>query len=246
VSALIMFTPFSARADDPPHGWSGKGQLGYLMSRGNSDSDSANAKLDVIHVADTWKHELNVNGLYGKSANVVSAERWDARFQSDYRITKQLFAFGAVTYEHDIFSGFQYQATGTGGVGYKLINTDTTKLSAQIGVGYRSLRPETLRKEIPGSDAVTGRVLLDRSSEVVGTAGSDFDHSFNPSTKLTDKLIAQSGSDNTSLENDLALEVKMSQKLALAAGFTLRDNTNPPAGLKKKDTATTLNLVYAF
>jgi putative salt-induced outer membrane protein len=247
VGALIMLAPLPARADDPPPGWSGKGQLGYLMSRGNSDSDSANAKLDALDVAGPWKHELNLNALYGKSSQVVSAERWDARLQSNYQITERLFTFGALTYEHDMFSGFQYQASGTAGMGYKFINTGATTLSAQVGVGYRSLRPETLLHDNPtNGDEVTGRVPLDRSSEAVGTGGIDFSHAFNANTKLTDKFIGQSGSDNTSLENDLALEVKMSKKLALAAGFTLRDNTNPPAGLKKKDTATTLNLVYAF
>jgi putative salt-induced outer membrane protein YdiY len=54
------------------------------------------------------------------------------------------------------------------------------------------------------------------------------------------------GSGNTSLENDLALVVSISNKLALSAGFTFQKNTQPPAGLKKINTLTTLNLVYAF
>jgi putative salt-induced outer membrane protein len=244
IGALAIVAPIAAHADDPPPGWSGKGQAGYLMSRGNSDADSFNAMLDLFLVSDKWKHELTVDGLYGKSAGIVSAERWDARLQSNYSITNALYAFGALTYINDKFSGFQYQTSATGGIGYKFINTDSTKFSAQAGVGYRTLRPEDLIKDPDG--AVVERIPQDSQSEVVGTAGIDFEQDFNSSTKLTDKLIVESGSANTQITNALALAVKMSKKLSLSIGYGLIDNTKPPAGLKSLDQTTTVNLVYAF
>ena len=48
------------------------------------------------------------------------------------------------------------------------------------------------------------------------------------------------------MEDDVALVVNMSMKLALSAGFTLQENSQPPPGLKKANTLTTLNVVYAF
>jgi putative salt-induced outer membrane protein len=244
IGTVSAVAPLTALADDPPPGWSGKGELGYLMSRGNSDADSANAKLDVIDVAGDWMHTLSLDGLYGRSAGITAAQRFDLRFESDYKITRRLFSFGALSYQDDQFSGFQYQASGAAGIGYKLIDADVTKLSAQVGAGYRSLRPELLIKDDSG--AVVDRIPQDRTSDAVLTAGIDFDHSFNDSTKLTDKFVMEAGSSNTSFKNDLALSVKMSKKLALAAGLGVRDNTKPPAGLKRTDTITTLNLVYAF
>jgi putative salt-induced outer membrane protein len=38
--------------------------------------------------------------------------------------------------------------------------------------------------------------------------------------------------------------VKMSDKLALAVGYAVRHNTDPPPAFKKTDTLTTVNLVY--
>jgi putative salt-induced outer membrane protein len=244
VGALVIAGPITALADDLPQGWSGKGQAGYVMSRGNSETDAANAKLDVFLRTPEWKHQLTLEGLFGRSAHITSAERWDLRLQSDYTITSQLFAFGALAYQDDRFSGFQYQASGSGGMGYKFLDSDTTKLAAQLGVGYRVLRPETLIKDDSG--AVIERIALQSESELVATAGIDFVHRFNSSTKLTDKLIAESGSSNTSIKNDLALEVKMSKKLALAAGYSVLHNTKPAEGVKRTDTITTLNVVYAF
>lgn len=242
--ALTFVAPMAARADDPPPGWSGKGQAGYLQSRGNSDSDAANAALDVFLKRGDWLHEGAADGLYGKSAGIVSAERWDVRLQSNYNFTQRMFTFGALSYLDDRFSGFEYQASATGGIGYKFINSSSTRLNGQIGLGYRSSRPEILVKDTDG--AVVTRILEDRQSNAVGTAGIDFEHDFNKLTKITDKLLVESGSADTSIKNVFALEVKMSNTLALAAGYTVQDNTKPPPGAQKTDRTTTLNVVYAF
>jgi putative salt-induced outer membrane protein len=244
----LSLATFTAMADAPPpppaQGWSGKGEAGYVMSRGNTNTDSANAKLDLADVVGDWKHSFHLEGLYGRSDEITSAERWAALVQSDYQFTPRAFSFGAVHFLQDEFSGFQYQASATTGVGYKFLVTDSDKLTAQVGVGYRRLRPEVLILNAGGS--VIARIPGESSGNAIGTAGFDFAHIFNASTKITDKFLAESGSGNTSLENDLALVVNMSKKLALSAGFTFQDNTEPPAGLKKINTLTTLNLVYAF
>ena len=49
-------------------------------------------------------------------------------------------------------------------------------------------------------------------------------------------------------QNDLAISVAMSGKLALKAGLQTRHNTevDEAAGVRRTDTLTTLNLVYSF
>src|ERR1700685_3708823 len=100
-------TPLAEYAPPPPEGWSGKGQAGYVMSRGNTDTDSANAKLDLADYEGDWKHTLHLDGLYGRSGDLVSAERWSAQLQSNYQFTPRFFAFGAFHYLDDEFSGFE-------------------------------------------------------------------------------------------------------------------------------------------
>jgi putative salt-induced outer membrane protein len=236
-------------ADDAPppppaQGWSGKGEIGYVMSRGNTDTDLANAKVDLADVVGDWKHSMHLEALYGRSAEITSAERWAALLQSDFQFTPRAFCFGALHFMEDEFSGFQYQASATTGIGYKFLDTPANKLTAQIGVGYRRLRPELLTMNADG--AVIARTPGDTTGTTIGTAGFDFAHRFNAITKLSDKFLLESGSGNTSLENDLALVVSMSKTLALSVGFTFLENTQPPAALKKVNTLTTLNLVYAF
>src|ERR1700759_391874 len=131
IGLLALAPAAAALADDPPPPpqdvWIGKGQLGFLSSHGNSDSESLNANVDLLRYDGAWKNEIYLGGLYGKNSGIVSAERWETRGQTNYTVSGDLFAFGGLRYEHDLFDGFQYQYSLTGGMGYKLVNTDDTK-----------------------------------------------------------------------------------------------------------------------
>jgi putative salt-induced outer membrane protein len=248
-ACLLALAPaLGAWADDappPPQDvWIGKGQLGFLDSQGNSDAMSLNGNIDLLRYDGPWKNEIYVGGLYGKNSGIVSAERWETRGQSNYTVSGDLFAFGGLRYEHDLFDGFQYQASLTGGMGYKFINDTDTKLTAQVGVGYRSLRPETIVKDPDGQ--VISRTPLNTTGDAIATVGVDFSHAFTKTTTLTNKFLTEAGSDNTLLQDALALTVKMSDKLALSVGYTISDNTKPPAPLKRVDTLTSVNLVFGF
>jgi putative salt-induced outer membrane protein YdiY len=52
------------------------------------------------------------------------------------------------------------------------------------------------------------------------------------------------GSENTSVADDLALQVNMNEVLALAVGIGVRYNTDPPSLAEGTDTLFTVNLVY--
>jgi putative salt-induced outer membrane protein len=247
---LVLFPALSVWADDapappPPQGvWIGKGQFGFLDSHGNSDAESINGNVDMNRYDGAWKNEFYVGGLYGKSSGVVSAERWETRLQSNYTISGNLFSFGGFRFEHDMFDGFQYQGSVTGGLGYKFLNTDSDKLSGQIGAGYRRLRPEDIFRDPDG--LVYLRVVHDAMGEAIGTASLDYSHAFTKTTTLSNKFLIESGSDNTMVHDDIALTVKMSDKLALSVGYGITNNSTPPPTIKKLDTVATVNLVFSF
>ncbi len=225
VLVLSGLAPIVALAVDPPPPpqdvWTGKGQAGYLASQGNSDSKSANAALDTAFLDGPWKHAFHIGGLYGQSAGIVSAESWDTSWQSNYDLTPKLYTFGGLRYQHDMFSGFQYQESVAAGLGYKFLNTDTTKLDVQVGAGYKRLRPEDLIKDSDG--AVVQRIPLTAESDAIGTLGLNYSQSLTATTTLTDKLLVESGSSNTLVTNALALAVKVSTKLALSVGASSND-----------------------
>jgi putative salt-induced outer membrane protein len=250
-AALAALSPAMASADDAPappppqHQWLGKGQFGFLESKGNSDAESVNGSIDLTRYDEAFKNALYVGGLYGKSAGIVSAQRLEAREQTNYEISPKTFAFGGFRYEHDLFDGFQYQASLTAGFGYKFLDSNDNKLAAQLGAGYRRIRPEMILKD-PATGAVISRTPEEATGEAIATAGIDYLHKFSPTTTVTNKFLIEHGSTNTLAHDEIALAVKMSTRLALSVGYAVTDNSNPPAPLRKVDTLTTVNLVFAF
>ncbi len=240
---LKLIVPVLFIATAPAHAqWTGKAELGYLQSSGNTEAASANTKFDLTHEGANWRNNFFIGAMYSENAEFATAERYEARYQTDYKISDRLSWFGALRGEQDHFSGFAYQATVSTGASYKFIDSPTTRLDASLGAGFRRSREETLVKSEAGEvlDRIPGFI----EDEVVATFSSNYEHDFTATTKLRNKLLAESGADNTSLANDIALEVSMTSSFALAVGFGIRYNSDPPPLSESTDTLTTLNLVY--
>jgi len=242
VRSTAFFLALAAVSADTHADWLGSGELGYVAARGNTHSDSVNGKLDVANQLERWKHALLINELYGSSNSVTTANRWETRWQSDYKITEPLYWFGGLRYEHDHFGAYSYQESATTGFGYKIFDTDTTKLSIQAGVGIKKSEPQTLVKDDSGK--VVRRIAGDPETRGDVVGGLKFEHALTPNTKVLNNLLIEATGSNTFLQNDLALQVSMSDKLALAVGYGIRENTSPPPDSKRLDSTTTLSLVY--
>jgi putative salt-induced outer membrane protein len=222
--------------------WTGKAELGILLSDGNTEAKSANTKFDLKHEGEKWINTLFVGALYGENASFSTAERYEGKYQADFKINDRLSWFGALRGEQDRFSGFAYQATVSTGATYKFIDSPITKFQVSLGAGYRRLKDEILVKTDAGE--VIDRIEGITQGQPVGTLSSEYEHNFTENTKITNKLLVESGSDNTALQNDLALQVSMTETLALAVGFGVRYNTDPPPLAEDTDMLTTVNLVY--
>ncbi len=222
--------------------WNGKAEFGLLFASGNTQSKSANTRLDLTHEGARWRNNYFFSALYGENAEFATGERYEARYQADWKINDKLGWFGRLRGEQDRFSGFAYQASAATGATYKFIDSPTTQLDGSVGAGYRRLQPQLLIKTDAGE--VLDRVKGQEDSEPVATLSSNYEHAFTENTKITNKLLAEAGADNTAVQNDIALNVNISKSFALAVGVGVRYNTDPPPLAKSTDTITTVNLVY--
>jgi putative salt-induced outer membrane protein len=222
--------------------WDTRSQAGFVMARGNTETETANARFEIDYEVEHWKHSFDSSLLYGRSSEVTTGERWDAKWQTDQKISERSFWFGALRYEDDRYSGFDYQGTASVGAGRDFIDGDDTKLSIQLGVGVRRLRPEELvrNEQLEIIDRIPGVI----EDDFIGNGLLKFEHAFNDTTKVLNTLLIESGNANTLSQNELALQVQMSELFALSVGFKLRNNTEPPPELSRTDKLTTLNLVF--
>ena len=244
--ALFLTVAVTAHADEPPYtgdpDWAMRALLGYTKTGGNTDNSSGNYLFHVAHVMGDWKVLFGSEGVYGSTHGETTAQAWDAHAQANYNFTPKLFWFVGLNYTDDRFSGFAYQRAVTTGAGYQIIQTDATKLTAQLGIGYQQLRPEILVKDPLGG--VISRTELGAASDAVVAGAVTFEHTFNEYAKVLAGVTVQSGSLNTLTVANVALQVKMSNRLALAVGYQITDNSNPPTGSGPRDTLTTVSLVY--
>lgn len=219
--------------------WAAKAEAGVVAARGNTHTDSANLKADVSRTFVKWKHALGFTGVYASDRTGTTGQRWEGRGQTDYAFNEQGYSFASGRYEEDRFSGFDYQATLGSGLGWRFFDTPQTKLEAQLGVGYKMFKA---RASI-AADGITP-IPATREEDGIAQGKVTFERALSETSRLFEKFLVESGAENTFMQNDLSLEVKIVSSLALAIGYSVRYNTAPPAGFGKTDTLTTLNLVY--
>jgi putative salt-induced outer membrane protein len=220
----LLAVPAVAPAD-----WTAKGELGASFASGNSENEAAHAVLEIKRAYDKWTHGVGFAGNYGTDGEVTTAQRWELRGQSDYRISARAYWFGAARYEDDRFTAYDYQASLATGLGYRIIDTERTRFWVQGGPGYRYAEA---RETGESEDGVIFR----------GDAG--FEHQIMDTTKLVDRFLVETGSDNTFLQNDLGLAVMINGAMSLRVGYQVRHNTDVLPGIEKTDTLATVGLIY--
>jgi putative salt-induced outer membrane protein len=222
--------------------WAARAQAGYSKTGGTTDTSSANALFHIAFLVDKWKFLFATEGLYGSTRGETTAEAWNVRGQANYNFTDRLYWYAGFGYIDDRFSGFAYQAVLSTGLGYQIIKTDDTKLTAQLGVGPRWLKPQMLTLDSVG--AIVSVTDLPTQTDAVLDAAANLEHSFNSATKFIAGVTVHAGNDNTMTTAVAQLQVKMREGLSLAAGYQWTHNSQPPAGVGSSSSLTTLNLVY--
>jgi putative salt-induced outer membrane protein len=226
ISLFIALVPAAASAD-----WSGKGSFGGVLSRGNTETETINLNIDVANELDRWTHKAGASMLRTVNDDVTSADRWELRGETNYKLTDRSYLFGTLRYEDDAFTDFEYQATLAGGYGYRFIATETTELEGQIGLGVR-------QTEL--------RLTGDKEEDAIVRGAINYEHKLTDTTLFYDRFLVESGSENTFLQNALGIEVKIAERFALGLDYSVRHNTDVLPGTEETDQVFTANLVCGF
>jgi len=224
---------FAASADAAQ--WIGKGEAGLAFANGNTESQTANARVAVTRKAENWEYSFATGGLYVRADGDTTASRWDASTQTRQDFSGRNFWHLGVRYAQDRFSGFDHQGVVTTGVGRRFVDDDRTRLLVQIGTGYKFY--ETLQNTMGGSDA-------GKAHNITFVSTVEFQHRLTDTTTLLNRFASEVNAGNTFLQNEVNVAVKMTNRLALSVAYAVRHNTDPPDTFRRTDTLTTANLVY--
>jgi len=215
-----------------PKAWEGSGELGFVSTTGNTESEALNAKLEFVRTGKRWRHRFTGTALSTSEDGIKDNERYTVEVQSDRKLTEKSWLFGAFRWDADKFGTYDPSVSLTAGYGYQLMVSERHELRGEIGAGYRSLEETVSGRE--SSEAI-GRFLLDDWWQVFGN------------TKWTNRLLVEYGSSNTFTLFNTGLSVSMTDKLAVKVTFEARNNSSiPPGDSEHLDTVTGVNVVYNF
>jgi putative salt-induced outer membrane protein len=213
-------------------GWSGVGELGFVTTSGNTDSTALNVNLEFIKTTENWRYRFAGTALMTSEDGDKDNERYQVEAQADRKLGEKGYLFGVYRWDADKFGSYDPSQTFTIGYGRELMKSEKHVLKGEIGGGYRKL--EERESGETASDAIL-RIMLDDAWQVF------------KNTAWTNRLLVETGSNNTFTQWNTGLAVSMTDAFAMKVGFELRNNSNvPPGDSEKTDTITSVNLVYNF
>lgn len=228
LASALFALPLSASAID----WKPSAEAGLVATSGNSDTLNVNGRFALDGEDETWIHNYYALALRNETDNETTANRYEFGGRSGWKFGERSYLFGALRYENDDFSTFDYQTVASIGYGVFAIRSEPTTLLFEVGPGYRWAKFADDTADPDNADGAVLRGLM------------DFKHRFTANTTMFDTLVVEAGSDNTFVQNDIGVAVSMTRTLALKAAFQVRYNTDAPGSSDDTDTLTTLNLVW--
>ena len=218
-----------------PGTWIGTAGAGLALTSGNSDTLNFNVAFDITRDPKT-RNIMKWTGLYlrGEQNDALVANRLSLSFRDQYALTARAYTFGQLDYLRDTFKLIDYLVAPTAGVGYKVIDTATTKFSTDAGLGV-------VWEKNPDLDVRTSMALL---------AGEKLEHA------LTSTSTLKHAATGLWKANDLAdglytlsvgLGTRISEQFLLSVDVLDTFKNRPPtAAIKKNDVAVVTAITAKF
>ncbi len=234
MSSVVMSSLAFAQAPAVPT-YTGNVGGGLAVTRGNTSTNNFNLTTALI-VDPKTKNVIKANAAYLRSSqnDILNLDRTAVNVRDEYTVSGRTFVFGQLDYLRDNFKEIIFLWAPTGGVGYKLIRTDSTQLTVDGGSG-------AILEKNPGRET-------SRSGSL--TAGERFNYRLSQSATFTESLatIWKTQDLADSLTNfSLGVTTTVVGNLQLKVEF-LDSYKNIPATvlIKKNDTAFVTSFVLKF
>lgn len=236
--SLAFAAPALAESVPPPDGrWRGSFGLGLTSTTGNNETFNAAVAADAVRRTDVDKMSAKLLSLYGEreengvSELTVGVFRANARY--DHDLSKLWYAFLGYALEKDKLADLKWRNSPSAGAGLHLRNTETFSFDVFAGYSYNheELYDETTRS--------FHEALLGEETTSKFGAGASFTQRLSIYPNLTD-----SGEVRAAFDAELLAPVVGRWNLTLK--YSLRYQSDPPAGVEKQDTVLYTGLQYKW
>ena len=210
--------------------WFGNVKFGYIATSGNTENSNLNTSFQLGYGTGKWVHTFDAFAINATENNATTAEAYELGWKTERNLSEVDFLFGRLNWRNDRFSGYSEQFSQSVGYGRRLIDAAPHTLNAEIGGGAR---------QAERTDGI-------KENDFIVRAGLDYKWKFSETAAFTQVFAVESGQDNTYFESVSAIKARLVGDLALVASYTIKNNSDVPAGLEKTDTYSAISLEYQF
>lgn len=211
-------------------GFEGSMSLQGAASSGNTDTATLGVGVDMGYYDGSNGFSVGLSYQYSENEGTTDEDSllYDLEYTRDFGAAYYGFATLQGTVESipfdtsDNFLG--------AGVGYRILDTNSTYWALQGGVGYR----------------VADLNSADDLDEGAITIGSTYSNNLSDTLTVTMDTDVVSSESDTVVYNDLGLNVAMTEVLALRTSIVTEYHTEPEAGQVDTDNTFGVSLVYNF
>lgn len=227
----LLFGSQVVLAKDTEKGeWKGEAELGLVTTTGNTETETINGRGKISYAHENCTDSLSFEGLKTSGDLGVTAKKVASTAKMEHKYGDHNYFFILLKYENDEFSGFDYQTSEAIGYGRSVIDEKNMFLKLEIGPGARQ------------SKLLTGGT--DRETTI--WAGANYEWAISKTSKFTEVLTVEAGEDSNITKSVTALTSQIAGSLAMKVTYTVKNNSDVPLGVEKKDTETALTLIYNF
>ncbi|WP_127470726.1 DUF481 domain-containing protein [Thiomicrorhabdus aquaedulcis] len=234
-SIALLTGSASVMASTTQTGFNGSGEFGLTDSTGNTTSTAIYGALKLNYVQKVYEIKSLFEGAYKSENSLQTQERYiaDAQYNHFYNEARSYYSFAQSRLEQDRFEEIDLNALVTFGLGRLFINTPTTQLSAEAGLGQQT----TDYSQRSGEKDLT---------QTIGRLKIDFNHQINQQISFAQDALYFAGQEQNKLETNTGFKVKLADHLKLKLAYKYRHNDQPAEGNKKTDGQTIMTVLYDF
>ncbi len=234
------------------HGWNGGANVGFSLTRGNSQTENLSFAFNAARATKNDKLSLYSTAVYGTNqlatpSTTANTETGGIRY--DRNINPKMFGFVGGDVMSNALQDLDLRAVYTAGFGDHAIKSAGTTLDFLAGLNYThetySNGPQVTPATVPPTYTSYG--VTNKFAAL--TLGEELTHKLGKSTLLIQKLyfypdLTQTGNYRGTF--DLGWVTKISKWLGWQNQFGDVYVSNPPEGAKKNDIVITTGLNFSF
>jgi putative salt-induced outer membrane protein len=209
--------------------------LGFVNAAGNTRVTTLNGAENIKFkpAGSHWQFEEQVNTVYGRNQDSVTAEQLKVMGRADYTVLAMVHVFVGATYERNRFAGVARRFEEIAGLGLRPLDRPRDVLDLEMGSAVTQQR---------STAAATDNFVAMR-------VAANYKHKFTETVYAQQSVETLPNVDDfkdTRVNSETSLVAPLSSKMALRLSYVVRFDNVPEPGFQKTDRVFSSGLQVSF